>query len=46
MYEVAPFSTDAGELAPPELEIAVFFVTQPIVVEYSKENRAIKRIHR
>lgn len=46
MYEVAPFLTDAGELAPPELEIPAFFVVQPIVVEYRKDYIAVKRMDR
>jgi hypothetical protein len=44
VYDVAPFLTDLGELAPPEFEIPTFFVIQPTVVENCKEDIAVERI--
>jgi hypothetical protein len=44
VYEVSPFSTNVGELAPSELEIPILFVIQPTVVEYCMEYIAGERI--
>jgi hypothetical protein len=44
VYDVAPFLTDLGELAPPELEIPTFFVIQSTVIEDCKEDTAVERI--
>jgi hypothetical protein len=43
MYDVTPFSTNVGELAPSELVIPTFIV-QPTVVEYCKEGVTVERI--
>jgi len=44
VYEVSPFSTNVGELAPSELEVPILFVIQPTVVEYCMEYIAGERI--
>jgi len=42
VYEVPPFLTNVGELAPPGLEIPAFFVVQPIEAKYCEENTDVE----
>jgi hypothetical protein len=44
VYDVPPFPTNMGELAPSKLTIPVFFVVQPVMVKYCKEYVFIERI--
>lgn len=45
MYEVSPFSTNVGEMAPSKLKIPFFFIVQPIALEDSKEYIKVERIN-
>ena len=44
VYEVPPFSTNVGELAPLESDIPIFFVIEPIEVKNPEEYVMVEHI--